>query len=304
MRVITLGTSAGRPTPRRSASAVALEYEGESFLFDCGEGTQNQLSRSTLRWGNLNAIFIGHLHGDHLYGLPGLVATLGIMDRELPLKIFGPPGLKKFWRVLREIRSLWVQFPVEIIEIDAPGVVLETKDFEIKTAPLDHVIECWGYVFQEKPRPGRFDEEKATALGIPFGPLRGKLVKGQTVTLENGKTVYPQEVVGPPRKGRSAAYCSDTRPCHGGLDLAHQVDLLVHEATFDESARAEMSKWGHSTSCQAAEVARDAQAKKLVLTHISARYPDPRILLDEARTVFAETKLAWDLDEFVLNLEG
>lgn len=300
MRIITLGTGAGRPTPQRSASAVALEYEGDVILFDCGEGTQVQLARSPLKWGSIPAIFIGHLHGDHVSGLPGLLGTWSLGDRNAPLKVFGPPGIKSYIRFLQEMKTLWIQYPLEVIEVRKPGLLLETEDYQVETIRLNHIIECWGYVFREKDRPGRFDEAKAERLGIPPGPLRARLVKGEAVTLEGGLTVQPGEIVGPKRPGRSAAYCLDTAPCKNAVALAQGVDLLIHEATFDDSVRDEMQKWGHSTAGQAAETARDAGVQRLILTHVSPRYPDPRILLNQAQTIFPESVLAEDLSEFVV----
>ncbi|MFO1518727.1 MAG: ribonuclease Z [bacterium] len=300
MRIVTLGTSAGRPTPHRSASAAALEFDGDVFLFDCGEGTQAQLARSPLKWGNIRAIFIGHLHGDHVNGLPGLLGTYSLADRQEPLHLFGPPGLKKYLRVLQEVKTLWVNFPFRVTEITAPGVILDDKKFQVETARLDHVIECWGYVFREKQRPGVFDEAKAQAMGIPIGPLRSKLVHGESITLENGLVIQPGEIVGPPRPGRSVAYCLDTCPCQNDWKLASEVDVLIHEATFDDSLRNEMKKWGHSTSAQAAEVALKARANQLILTHISPRYANPDLLLKEAQRVFKNSEMAWDLSEFTV----
>jgi ribonuclease Z len=298
LRVITLGTGAGRPTPIRSASATALEYEGDVILFDCGEGTQVQLARSTLRWGAVSAIFIGHLHGDHISGLPGLLGTWSLSDRTTSLKIFGPPGIRSYLDFLQRLKTLWIQYPVEVVEITGPGVILDEKEYQVETSRLDHIIECWGYVFREKPRPGYFDEEKAKDLGIPPGPERARLVRGESVKSQSGTMVRPEEVVGPPRRGRSVAYCLDTTPCKNDVALARGVDLLIHEATFDDSLREEMKSWGHSTAAQAAEVAKEAQARQLVLTHLSPRYPDPSPLLIEAQKIFPATEMAHDLSEF------
>lgn len=298
MKIVTLGTSAGRPTIERSASATALEFEGEVFLFDCGEGTQVQLAKSTLHWGNIKVIFISHLHGDHIHGLAGLLGTLSLQDREAPLKVFGPPGIKKYMAVMLELKTSWIRYPLEITEIRAPGIILENKKYFIECAKLSHVIECWGYAFREKTRPGIFNEEKAKALNIPFGPIRKQIVEGKTVTLENGQIIKPEELLGPPRPGRNVAHCLDTQPCRSDLYLAENADVLIHESTFDHSLHDKVKDWGHSTSCQAASIARQANVHQLLLTHISPRYGNGRQLLEEARTEFKNTKMSQDLFEF------
>jgi ribonuclease Z len=295
MRVITLGTGAGRPTLQRFTSATALEHEGEVLLFDCGEGAQIQLMRSPLHWGRLSTIFIGHLHGDHLYGLPGLLGTMSLAERQAPLKLFGPVGLKAYLQTLQAVQSLWVRFPMEVVEIEAAGRILETKSYEVFTAPLKHVIPCWGFRFLEKPRPGLFNEKKAVELGIPPGPLRGDLVRGKSVHLADGREIQPEELVGPPRPGLSFAYCLDTQPCDSVLELAQGVDCLVHEATFAKDLQAEAKQWGHSTAGDAASMAKEAGAKKLVLTHLSSRYMGSDVLLQEAKENFENSLLAEDL---------
>ncbi len=300
MRVITLGTGAGRPTLQRFASATALEHEGEILLFDCGEGTQIQLMRSPLHWGRLSTVFIGHLHGDHLFGLPGLLGTMSLAEREDPLKLFGPVGLKVYLQTLQAVQSLWLRFPLEVIEIEAPGRILETESYEVFTAPLNHVIPCWGFRFSEKPRPGLFDERKAEELGIPAGPLRGDLVHGRSIQLADGRQIRPEEVVGPRRPGLQFAYCLDTQPCDAVLELAQGCDCLVHEATFGQDMQAEATKWGHSTARDAARMAKEAGAKKLILTHLSSRYLDPSALLQEAAGLFENTALAADLETFLI----
>jgi len=301
MRVLTLGTGAGRPTLQRHTSATALEYEGETFLFDCGEATQLQLIRSPLKWGKLTAVFIGHLHGDHLYGLPGLLGTLSLGEREETLRVFGPAGLKEYLRIHQETKSLWINYPLEVIEIEAPGLIFETERYRVFCAPLSHLIPCWGYAFRERPRPGAFDEAKARELGIPEGPERMDLVRGRAVRLTDGRWIQPETLVGPPRPGRSFAYCLDTRPCPEALELARGVDLLVHEATFGAEYRNEAHQWGHSCAEDAARAAREAGAKRLVLTHLSQRYTDPQSLLHEARAQFPATEVAEDLQAFFIS---
>lgn len=298
MRIITLGTGAGRPTLQRFASATALEYEGEIFLFDCGEAAQIQLMRSPLRWGRMSAIFIGHLHGDHVNGLPGLLGTMSLSDRQEPLKVFGPRGIKAFIQAFLDCKNLWLKFPTEIIEIEKEGILLETPQFEVHTAALNHVVECWGYAFREKPRRGPFDSKKAYELGIPEGPLRAALIKGIPVVLADGRRVEPDSVVGPSRPGRSFAYCLDTKPSPTLPRLAADVDVMLHEATFDRSMTSEAHAWGHSTTADAAQAALKCKAKRLIITHISQRYLDDQFLLHEAKEIFGETELAQDLKIF------
>jgi len=300
MRIITLGTGAGRPSVQRNASAMAIEHEGDILLFDCGEGTQTQLMRSSLHWGRLEAIFIGHLHGDHVNGLPGLLATLSMSERKTPLRLCGPKGLKKYLRILQECKTLWIDFPLDILEIEESGRIHEAKRYWVEARPLDHVIPCWGYRFQEKPRPGHLDPERAAALGVPTGPLLGKLVEGEAVSLADGRIIHPDACVGPPIPGRSVAYCCDTKPCQACLELGDGVDWLVHEATFDASMEKDAVEWGHSTNVGAARIASEAKAKQLLLTHISQRYQDGGEFLAQAQEVFGASSLAADLETIEL----
>ncbi len=298
LTLTTLGTGAGRPSLHRSSSAVALDYQGEILLFDCGESTQMQIMKSTLRWGKLAAIFIGHLHGDHFNGLPGLLATLSMSDREAPLKLFGPEGITDILSVLRKHRVLYTNYPLEVFEIKKAGVLLETDHYYVETRFIDHIIPCWGYAFQEKDLPGVFDVKRAEALGVPHGPLRGKLVRGQEIQLEDGRKIRPEEVVGPKRSGRRVVYCLDSRPCSEAIQLSQKADCLIHEATFEACLGEEAHEWGHSTSQDAARLAKEAQVKKLILTHISQRYDQAKPLLEEAQVIFPNTLLAEDLKIF------
>jgi ribonuclease Z len=299
MRIITLGTGAGRPTLRRSSSAVALEHEGRTFLFDCGEGTQIQLMKSPLHWGKLQAVFIGHLHGDHVNGLPGLLGTLSLSDRHEPLTVCGPKGLKDFLAVHQKYQSMNLRYPLKVHEIEKAGVLHRGEDFRVETHPLAHSIPCWGYVFHENQLRGHFDGAKAEREGIPSGPLRAQLIEGKTITLD-GKTFRPDQFLGPPRPGKSVAYCLDTKPCEDAVKMAKGVDLLLYEATFCHEHETEAHEWGHSTAADGARIAKQAGVKRLVLTHISQRYSDPEILLQEARAIFPDVCVASDLDVFNL----
>ncbi len=298
MRIITLGTGAGRPTLKRGSSATGLEYQGDTFLFDCGEGTQIQLMKTPFHWGKLTAIFISHLHGDHVNGLPGLLGTLSLSDRKEALKVFGPVGIKKLLQAHRECQSLGLRFELEVQEIETGQTLLETEQYLVKTLPLDHVVPCWGYVFEEKPVPGRFDALKADQAGVPPGPLRGQLVLGQDVSLPDGREFYSKDFVGPSRPGRSFVHCLDTQPCEAAVELARGADLLLYEATFCESGGEPAHDWGHSTARDAAQVALAAGVGELVMTHISQRYGDPQVLLAEAQEIFPRVRVASDLDVF------
>jgi ribonuclease Z len=304
MRVIPLGTSSGKPTLKRNVSALAMAREGEWLLFDCGEGTQTQIIRAGLSPNRLAAIFITHLHGDHFNGLPGLLSTMGMDGRERPLTLVGPPGIREYLDTLARLKVLWVNYPLDVQEYsrkDLPEdnltVVFETSAYTVSTIALDHRIFALGYRMSEKPRPGKFNVEQAHELGVPTGPLFGRLQNGHAVTLPDGRVVRPEDVLGETRQGKSAVYCLDTRPCAASVELARDVDLLIHEATYTQDFTEEARHYGHSTAAQAAEIARAARARALLLTHFSSRFPDALPLLEEARGVFPQTMLAQDLIE-------
>ncbi len=307
MKVIPLGTSSGKPTLHRNVSALAVVREGEWLLFDCGEATQTQVMRAGLSPNRLAAIFITHFHGDHFNGLPGFLSTMGLDRRERPLTLTGPRGIRQYLDVLARLKILYLNYPLDVHEF-APSdfresdsksiLVYETPAYEVIAAPLDHRIFAIGYRVEERPRPGKFDIERARQLGIPAGPLYGRLQSGHAIQLEDGRLITPSEVVGPPRPGKAVAYCTDTRPCDTAVTLGHKVDLLIHEATYTEDLITEAEDFGHSTAAQAARIAERADARRLLITHFSTRYPDASPLLEEARAVFADTVMARDLAEF------
>lgn len=302
MEIIPLGTSSGRPTLGRNVSALAVVGDGEWWLFDCGEGTQIQILRAGLSFHKLVGIFITHLHGDHFNGLPGLMATMALEQRHRALTLVGPPGINQYLEMLGGLRILFYNYPVELCEL-GPNAFLENEDipvyqserFTVITRPLNHRIFALGYRIAEHAKPGRFNLERARELGIPEGPLYGRLQSGHAIELPDGKLIEPAKVLGPPRPGRSVAYCLDTRPCANAVALAHKVDWLIHEATYTKDMSNEAHEYGHSTAAQAAYTARDAHAKNLLITHFSSRYPHAGVLLEEARTIFPETRIAEDL---------
>jgi ribonuclease Z len=293
LSVTFLGTAASIPTIDRNVAALAVQREGETLLFDCGEGTQRQMMRYGVGF-SFREIFFTHYHADHMLGVTGLLRTLGLQDRSQPITLFGPRGGQ---RILGAAISLGIErnkFPVDILEI-RPGDRLARDQYDIVAFETEHRADTLGFALVEHPRLGRFNPQRARELGIPEGPLWGRLHKGETVTLEDGRTFSPADLVGAPRSGRSLVYTGDTRPSLAVIQAAKQADLLIHEATFggDELARAKET--GHSTAAEAARVAVEAGARRLALTHISSRYNrDTSELLAEAKAVFPETVIARD----------
>lgn len=298
-RVVILGSGASLPTLYRQCAAVAVQYEGDVYLFDCGEGTQLQWRRAGLRFGRLRGIFVSHLHGDHLNGLVGLLQTLSLNDRAEPLQLFGPPGIADYWAALGRTQGVRLGYPLEINEAE-PGQLLDAGSHRIEAARLDHGIPTLGFALVESDKPGRFDVNAATALGVEPGPLFGSLQNGEEVRLHDGRVIAPSQVLGPPRAGRRVAYCVDTRPCRGAVDLANNATLFVCDSTFGSELVEQAHARGHCTAAQAAEMAVQAGAQRLVLTHVSARYHDARPLLAEATAIFPETSLGRDLMEVVV----
>jgi len=291
--VTFLGTGAACPTVERNVSALAVVREGETMLFDCGEGTQRQMMRYGVGF-SFTEIFFSHYHSDHMLGVVGLFRTMGLMDRKEGVTLYGPRPAQ---RVLGQALSIGVEktrFPVEIVEVK-PGDVLERKDYHIAVFETAHRTDTVGYALVERDRLGRFDPDAAVALGVPEGPLWGKLHKGQSVELPDGRVVSPESLVGPTRPGRTLVYSGDTRPCAGLAEAARGADLLIHEATFGEDERARAVDTGHSTAREAATLALEAGVRRLVLTHISARYSrDAPELLAEAAEIFPRVSVARD----------
>ena len=302
MRVIFLGTAGSVPTQERSLPAVLIKRQNEQLMFDCGEGVQRQMIKAKVGFHKKTKIFISHMHGDHVLGLPGLLQTMALMERQNKIEIYGPQGVKQFLECVRETLQFGLTFPVEIHEIYKAGAVCEEKEYIVEAAKSNHVITSLAYAFVEKPRPGKFYPEKARALSVPEGELWSKLQHGDTVKLPNRQVINPADVMGSPRQGRKIVYTGDTRPFKGFAKFAADADLVIHEATFDDTLTEKAAEDGHSTPSQASEAALKAKAKKLVLTHISARYTDPRLLLEQAQKVFKNTVVAEDFMEFELPL--
>jgi len=300
-KIVFLGTSAGVPTKERGLSSIALLWGGEVILFDIGEGTQHIMIKGGISPMKVSKILITHLHGDHILGLPGLLMTMALMGREEPLSVFGPKGLNKLLACLMPaIYEEDAEFSVRSSEIDKAGVVLGERDYMILAAPSRHSVESWAFRFEERDRPGKFDEKAAKRLEVPPGSVRSKLIEGKPVKL-GGRVIRPGDVVGPPRPGFKMVYTGDTTFSEGIVKFAKGVDLLIHEATFESSKVEAAGKVMHSVSSDAAKVAVMAGVKQLILTHISARYQDTGTLLSEAQKVFSNTKIAHDLMEYVMD---
>ena len=291
--LVFLGTSGSVPTGRRALPSSLVRRGGERLLVDCGEGTQRQLLRSTVGLVELPEIFLTHYHADHYLGLPGMLKTFALRGREVPLKIYGPPGLKELFGGLQRIFGK-LTYSLELVELQ-DGDMLDRGDYRILVFGVSHGVAANGYGFVELPRPGRFDLDAARALGVPEGPLFGRLQAGEEVELPGGSQIRPEQVLGPPRPGRKVVLTGDTAPAASVLEVAHQADLLVHEATFAEEERERADETLHSTGAGAAALARAAEVRMLALTHLSNRYFGPEIAR-EARAVFPETVVPRDFD--------
>jgi len=292
--VIFLGTAGSVPTPKRSLPAILVQRKGEQIMFDCGEGVQRQMIRAKAGFHRKMKVFITHMHGDHVLGLPGLMQTMALLDREKKLEVYGPPGIKRFIEGIRETVQFALTFPVKVYEIERAGVIYEEDEYAVQAVWANHVIPSLAYALVEKPRPGKFYPEKAKALGIPEGPLWSKLQHRYKVKLPNGLVIKPQDVVGKPRPGRKIVYAGDTRPFKDFEKFAAGADLLIHDATLDDELAERAEEDGHSTPSQAAKNAKKAKAKQLILTHISARYDDTDILVEQAQKIFKNTQVAED----------
>jgi ribonuclease Z len=288
-----LGTSAARPTVERNVSGIALVREGETLLFDCGEGTQRQMMRFGVSFA-LRDIFFTHFHADHFLGVIGLMRTLGLQGREEPMRLWGPKGAKQVLKVALTLGVERVPFDVAIEEVK-PGQVLPRDGYALHVFATKHGGGSVGYALVENERYGKFDPEKARALGVPEGPLWGKLQRGEAIELADGRQLTADSVVGPKRPGRKVVLTGDTRPVATVVDAAQGADLLVHEATFGEEDKERAVETNHSTAREAAQVALAAKVRRLVLNHLSARYSiSADELVSEAREVFPEVVAAKD----------
>lgn len=281
---------------------MVIQCPKNQWMFDCGENVQRQMMQSKTSFHKKMKIFITHLHGDHVLGLPGLLQTMALMDRKESIQIYGPVGLKEFLVCTKETLNFGLTFPVEINEILREGIVCDTDEYIVTVKKSSHAVESYAFAFVEKPRPGKFFPKKAQALGIEAGELWGRLQRGEEITLPNSKVVKPKDVMGPLRAGRKIVYTGDTKPFEAFSKFAKGADLVIHDCTFDDSLSEKANVDGHSTPSQAAAQAKAAKAKQLVLIHISARYPNAGVLLEQAKKVFPNTILAEDFLELELPL--
>lgn len=295
-RIIFLGTGGSLPTRNRNPSAVMVNREGELILFDCGEGTQQQMMRAKTGMMSLSSIFVSHFHADHFLGIPGLIQTMSFMGRKEPLMIYGPEGTREFTELFKAFGYFNLKYEIRGIQLK-PGDVVEGKDYLIRALKTEHSIPSLGYALVENPRPGRFNREKAVKLGIPPGPLFAKLQRGIPVEV-NEKLVKPEDVMGVLRPGRTVIYSGDTRPCDSVLEASRDADLLIHDCSFAD----EMADWAkesrHSTAGKVAALAKEAGVRKLLLTHISSRYTDDvEPILTDSKKIFENVIVAEDLME-------
>ena len=308
MHITFLGTSSGVPTLARNVSAMALRLpqRSELWLFDCGEGTQHQLMRSNLRLSQIKKIFITHMHGDHIYGLPGLLATIGLSGECSGIDIYGPTPLKDYINGTMRSSCSRPSYPLNIYPIETSAskgeILLDDKDLFVLCTRLDHRIPAFGFRVNQKTKPGRFKIDKARSMNIPQGPLYAALQRGEIVKLEDGRTLNGKDFCGPKREGLSMVYCTDTVFTEAAIKLSQGADLLIHESTFAHSEASLAYERGHSTTSMAAQTAYEANVGQLILTHLSPRYAPrnqitPNDLLNEAKAIFPNTLLAKDFLE-------
>jgi len=291
--LVFLGTAGSMPTAGRAPAALLVRRGGDKLLFDCAEGTQRQLLRSSVGLLELEEIFVTHFHADHVLGLPGMFKTFALRGRELPLSVYGPRGLVDLLGSLKRVVGK-LSYELQLVEVE-PGDVLDRDGYRLASFAVAHGVAAVGWSLIESTRPGRFDVARANELGVPGGPERGALQRGDAVTLADGRTVRPEDVLGPPRPGRKVVVTGDTAPTDDSVEAARGADVLVTEATFADDERERARETNHQTATQAAEIARRANVGLLALTHLSNRYFGPEIA-EEARAIFPETVVPRDFD--------
>ncbi|EKN69701.1 ribonuclease Z [Neobacillus bataviensis LMG 21833] len=307
MDIFFLGTGAGMPAKLRNVTSIALkllEERGAVWLVDAGEATQHQILHTSIKPRRIEKIFITHLHGDHIYGLPGLLSSRSFQGGESEVTVYGPKGIKEYIHVSLSLSQTYLKYQLTVIEIEE-GIIFEDEQFIVETRLLEHGIPSYGYRIVEKDRPGTLLADKLMEAGVQPGPIFRKIKNGETVTLEDGRVIEPGEFLGPVQKGRIITILGDTRYCENALLLAKNADLLIHEATFSKGEEKLAYDYFHSTTHQAADIALRAGSKQLCLTHISSRYDrnDWRELVKEAKEIFSNTEIAEDFKEITIPLK-
>ena len=295
MRVVFLGVGGGVPSLWRALPALAVTIDGRVLLWDCGEGTQMQLRRAGLSLQRITEIYISHLHGDHVLGLPGLLSSMTLLRRSKPLLVFGPQTVKTFVQTTLELTQVEPEFKLEVREVNA-GIVFRHPNYVMEALPAIHSVPSLSFVLRVADAPGHFDPSKAHRLGVPQGPLWKQLQQGQPVRTPVGRTATPVEVLGPPQKGAIIAYSGDTAPNSDFAVATHGASLLIHDATFAQVHAAKAAEYLHSTATQAAEIAKQAMARQLALIHISPRYQSTKQHQEEAQAILARSVAPNDLD--------
>ena len=301
MQIEFLGTGAGSPSKQRNVSSIALkllEERNAVWLFDCGEATQHQILRTTIRPRKIEKIFISHLHGDHIFGLPGLLSSRSFQGGNEPLTIYGPVGIKEFVKTALKVSESRLSYPLKFVELRDDGEIFSDKTFTVYTKKLNHKIACFGYRVVEHDHPGELQVEKLRAAQVPSGPIYGQLKAGKVVELPDGRVLDGHDFIGAPQKGRVITIISDTRHTPAAIELAKNADVLIHEGTFAKDETKMARSYYHSTSGQAVMTAKKAHAKKLLLTHISARYTGKAAyqLAYQVRDIFPATRVVNDFD--------
>jgi len=307
MELIFLGTGAGVPSKERNVSAIALsilEEVNNIWLFDCGEATQHQILHTSIKPGKINKIFITHLHGDHIFGLPGLLSSRSFQGGNSPLTVYGPKGIKQFIDVSLKTSGSHLTYPLEIIEL-SNGTLFSNNQFEVSCQELEHGLPSYGFRIKEKDKLGTLKVDKLKKLGIPPGPIYQKIKENKTTELPDGRTIQRKDFIGPNIKGRILSILGDTRSTAKNVSFIEGSDVLIHEATFEDKAKKLAHKYFHSTTTEAAQLAKEGHVKKLILTHISSRYQQEDLphLLQEAQAIFPNTKLAKDFFRFTVKYQ-
>lgn len=304
MELQFLGTGAGMPSKTRNTSALLMNLTAEGkgyWLFDCGEATQHQILHTSLKPRKIEKIFITHLHGDHLFGLPGLISSRSFLGGNESLHIYGPPGLEAWLFSTLKMTNTHLNYPLQIHEITEEGIVIDEADFIVSVKNLQHVIPCFGYRIEQKPLPGKLLIDKAIEVGVPKGPLLKELKEGNDVTLADGRVILSEDVTGAPQPGFIVSILGDTKYCEASVELSKNADIIVHEATFDNETGTLAKEYGHSTIGDAATVAKHANAGALIANHISARFLQSDLvhLKKQGQAIFQKLHIAEDFACYV-----